>query len=48
MAAFGWGLRPKPISGLYARPSLLLFAAINKLIIAHVYSHGEGHHRERS
>ena len=36
MALIGW----------YARPSLLLFAAINTLIIAHVYSYGEGHHRE--
>ncbi len=32
--------------GLYARPSLLLFAATNTLIIAHIYSYGEAHHRE--
>jgi len=32
--------------GLYARPSLLLFAAANTLLVAHAYSYREAHHPE--
>jgi len=32
--------------GLFARPSLLVFAASNTLLIAHSYSYNEGHHTE--
>jgi len=32
--------------GLYARPSLLVFAAANMLLVAHAYSYGEAHHPE--
>jgi predicted DCC family thiol-disulfide oxidoreductase YuxK/uncharacterized membrane protein YphA (DoxX/SURF4 family) len=32
--------------GWYARPSLLVFAAANTLLVAHAYSYGETHHTE--
>ena len=32
--------------GLYTRPSLLVFAAANTLLVAHAYSYREGHHPE--
>lgn len=32
--------------GLYARPSLLVFAAANTLLVAHAYSYHEAHHPE--